>query len=168
MVDEQDIQFGDAGFPLDPCWALVEVFAASGSASSKKGTRRLALRLRVLESSAENAGEVSPFIDNWLSPKLVGKMKGLCKAAGQSYPKDEWYEANPPDSFNTDDPEDSKFKNWAAEFKGAQFLAKIAVEKQEGYSDKNSLKAHFPADDKTLAKWRTKFVKASESSGNAI
>ena len=75
-----DFEYGDAGFPLDSCHALVEVFAASGSSSSKKGTRRLSLRLRVLESSKDNIGEVSPFIDNWVSPKLTGKINGLAKA----------------------------------------------------------------------------------------
>ena len=163
-----EFEFGDAGFPLDACHALVEVVAASGSSSRVKGTRRVALRVKVLESSKNNIGEVSPFIDNWVSPKLTGKINGLAKACGQNPPASHWFESNPPDSINPNDPGDTNFVDWAKGFKGAKFLAKVEVKIQEGYDPKNRLVAHHPATDENLAKWRKRFVKYEEASSGGF
>ncbi len=163
-----EIEFGDAGFPVDPCWAYVEIVAAGGKSSSKKGTRSVAIRVKVLESSQDNIGEVSTFMDNWISPKLTGKVNGFAKACGQPFPESHWFEPNPPDSINPADPGDTEFVTYARKFKGAKFLAKIKVEVQKGYDPKNSLDATYEPTEDNLIKWRKRFVKTQEATSGGF
>lgn len=145
---------GDLGFPLENQYALVEFAAVKGKASSKKKTRSLGVKLKVLRSSISEVGNTA-WTDNYLSEKLMGRMRELAKDCGQSAPKEEW--SNPVADFDTDDPGDSAFMSWCDGFKGVKLLCKIRKEEQDGYDDKNSIGAFEAATEDNLAKWDKRF-----------
>ena len=150
---------------VEPCQALVEVDYVKPGVSSKKGTKQLGFKLKIIKSDQEdNNGMITPFINVFFSEKLKGKNNSLARACGLELPPASAYEQSPPESFTPDT--DREFFDWGESFKGKQFLAVLGVEEQEGYNKKNTLNGTKGTDTGQYKKFMAKMEPDGGDSGS--
>jgi len=151
---------------VEKCNGLVEVIYAKASASSKKGTKQIGFKVKLLKTlPVEQDGRRTPFMNIFFSEALRDQNHGLASSCGLPDPPESAYVKSPPESFTPET--DGEFINWAEDFVGKRFWGNITVQVDEEYGDKNRLQGFRPATGKSWDRFIVKYNKAKESSDTA-